>query len=66
MTHCSHPASNYGDGCKNCGKPIVWVPDRGGRWTHYRADSSCGRLEPGDPPVQRWETTLSDEAGDLG
>jgi hypothetical protein len=52
------------DGCKNCGKPLVWVPDRGGRWTHYRADFSCGRPEPGDPPVQRWETTLDlDEAG---
>ena len=50
--------------CKNCDEPIVWVPDRSGRWTHYRADSSCGRPEPGDPPVQRWETTLDlDEAG---
>ena len=51
--------------CKNCGEPIVWVPDRGGRWTHYRADVSCGQPEPGDPPVQPWETVLSGD-GDLG
>lgn len=51
--------------CKNCGNPIVWVPDHGGRWTHYRADFTCGKPEssPEDP---RWRTTLDDSGGDLG
>ena len=52
MSHCSSPASNYGDG-RGC--QDVNCPRHGG--------------EPEaiyDPPVQRWEATLSDEGGDLG
>lgn len=32
--------------CMNCGEPIIWVPERGGRWTHYRADKTCGKPAP--------------------
>ena len=52
-------------GCPDQADDIVFGPKH-----QCNLPAEIDRLEPPsavyDPPVQRWETTLSDEGGDLG
>ena len=49
-------------GCPDQADDIVFGPKH-----RCNLPAEVDRLEPPhDPPAQRWETTLSDEGGDLG